>query len=94
MLSFLLWNTVEAVGQMQHEIAGQGSADSLRAALTVDNDIGRRQLPEDVETLCARCDRFAKNWQPVADELWKNNPHPKPKTQYYRDMDTSKDTLK
>ncbi len=52
------------------------------------------EAPEDVETLCARCDRFAKNWQPVADELWKNNPHPKPKTQYYRDMDTSKDTLK
>lgn len=41
--------------------------------------------PESVETLCSRCDKFAKEWAPVADELWKNNPHPNPKTQYYRD---------
>jgi hypothetical protein len=40
---------------------------------------------EDVETLCARCDCFAKEWQPVADELWATTPHPKTFTQYYRD---------
>lgn len=44
------------------------------------------EAPEDVETLCSRCDRFAAAWQPVADELWKSNAHPNPKTQFYRDM--------
>lgn len=41
--------------------------------------------PEDVDTLCSRCDRFAAAWQPVADKLWQDNPHPNPKTQFYRD---------
>lgn len=40
---------------------------------------------EGVENLCAKCDKFAKDWQPVADKLWAENKHPKPKTQYYRD---------
>ncbi len=40
---------------------------------------------EGVEQLCAKCDRFAKEWQPVADKLWSENKHPNPKTQYYRD---------
>ncbi len=44
------------------------------------------EAPEDVETLCSRCDKFAKEWQPVADELWASRKHPNPKTQYYRDM--------
>ena len=48
------------------------------------------EAPEDVETLCSRCDRFAKAWQPVADELWASRTHPNPKTQYYRDMKTDK----
>ncbi|MCI8565977.1 MAG: radical SAM protein [Lachnospiraceae bacterium] len=26
--------------------------------------------PESVEHLCAKCDRYAKEWQPVAEELW------------------------
>ncbi len=44
------------------------------------------EAPEDVETLCSRCDKFAAEWKPVAEELWKNNAHPNPKTQFYRDM--------
>ena len=48
------------------------------------------EAPEDVETLCSRCDKFAKEWQPVADELWASRSHPNPKTQYYRDMKTDK----
>ncbi len=40
---------------------------------------------EGVEHLCAKCDRFAAEWQPVADKLWAENKHPNPKTQYYRD---------
>ena len=46
--------------------------------------------PEDVETLCSKCDRFAKEWAPQADELWKNTKHPNPKTQYYRDKKSEK----
>ena len=42
-------------------------------------------VSEDVETLCARCDEFSKEWQPVADEVWRTNKHPKTHTQYYRD---------
>jgi len=42
--------------------------------------------PEDVETLCAKCDRYAAEWKPCADKLWEGNPHPKTKTYYYRDM--------
>jgi len=41
--------------------------------------------PEDVETLCAKCDRFAKEWAPVAEEIWNSTTHPKTFTQYYRD---------
>ncbi|MDD7210666.1 MAG: radical SAM protein [Lachnospiraceae bacterium] len=31
------------------------------------------QSPETAEHLCAKCDRYAKNWQPVAEKLWKEN---------------------
>lgn len=47
-------------------------------------------MPEDVETLCSRCDKFSAEWKPVADELWKSNNHPNPKTQYYRDTPEAK----
>lgn len=40
---------------------------------------------ETVEELCAKCDDFSKAWEPVAKDLWENNPHPKTHTQYYRD---------
>lgn len=42
---------------------------------------------EGVEHLCAKCDKFSKEWQPVADKLWAENKHPNPKTQYYRDTE-------
>lgn len=41
--------------------------------------------PESAETLCAKCDKFAAAWKPVADELWSSTKHPNPKTQFYRD---------
>lgn len=31
------------------------------------------QSPESAEHLCAKCDRYAENWAPVAEELWKEN---------------------
>ena len=31
------------------------------------------QSPESVEHLCAKCDKYAANWKPVAEELWKEN---------------------
>jgi MoaA/NifB/PqqE/SkfB family radical SAM enzyme len=45
------------------------------------------QAPEDVDDLCAKCDRYAEHWMPVAKELWDGNKHPKPKTQYWRDKE-------
>ncbi len=45
---------------------------------------------EDAETLCSKCDKFAAEWQPKADELWANTKHPSPKTQYYRDTEEGK----
>ena len=40
---------------------------------------------ESVEELCAKCDDFAYEWAPVAEEIWNTTPHPKTHTQYYRD---------
>ena len=31
------------------------------------------QSPESAEHLCAKCDRYAANWAPVAEELWKGS---------------------
>lgn len=31
------------------------------------------QSPETAEHLCSKCDQYAKSWQPVADELWKES---------------------
>ncbi len=45
---------------------------------------------EDVETLCSKCDKFASEWQPAADDLWNSTKHPSPKTQYYRETDEGK----
>ena len=28
------------------------------------------QSPETVEHLCAKCDRYAENWKPAAEQLW------------------------
>ena len=40
---------------------------------------------ESVDALCGKCDAFAYEWQSVADEVWRQTPHPKTHTQYYRD---------
>ena len=31
------------------------------------------QSPESAEHLCAKCDRYAEQWKPVADKLWQEN---------------------
>ena len=49
--------------------------------------------PESVETLCSRCDKFASDWAPVADELWNSTKHPVTKTRYYRDTPEGKAEL-
>lgn len=41
--------------------------------------------PEDVDSLCAKCDKFAEEWKDEAESLWNSTSHPDPKTQYYRD---------
>lgn len=46
--------------------------------------------PEDVDTLCSRCDDFALSWQGVADDIWKSNKQPHPHTMYYRDTPEGK----
>lgn len=45
---------------------------------------------ESAEQLCSKCDKFAAEWQPVADELWASTKHPNPKTQFYRDTEEGK----
>lgn len=40
---------------------------------------------ESADHLCSKCDRFAKEWAPVAEEIWNSTTHPKPMTQYYRE---------
>jgi len=49
--------------------------------------------PESAEHLCAKCDKFANAWAPVAEELWNSTKHPNPKTQYYRDTPEGKAAL-
>lgn len=46
--------------------------------------------PEDVDTLCSRCDKFAREWAPEAMRIWNSRQHPSPKTQYYRDTPEGK----
>lgn len=50
--------------------------------------------PEDVETLCSRCDKFAREWAPEAKRIWESKNHPSPKTQYYRDTPEGKAKIK
>ena len=45
---------------------------------------------ETAEQLCSKCDKFSKQWAVKAEEIWQNNPHPNPKTQYYRDTPEGK----
>lgn len=48
------------------------------------------ECEESAVELCAKCEKFAKAWAPKAEELWKNNSHPNPKTQFYRDTPEGK----
>ncbi len=48
---------------------------------------------ESADALCSKCDRFAAEWAPVADRLWRDNPHPVRKTQYWRDTPEGKAEL-
>ncbi len=48
---------------------------------------------ETAEELCSKCDEYAKNWQPVAEELWSTLPHKDTHTQYYRDTPEGKGAL-
>ena len=40
---------------------------------------------ETADCLCSKCDKFAAEWAVQAERIWNSNPHPHPKTQYYRD---------
>ncbi|MDE7124121.1 MAG: radical SAM protein, partial [Eubacterium sp.] len=45
---------------------------------------------ESADTLCAKCDEYAKNWAPKAKEIWEEKERFKPFTQYYRDTPEGK----
>ncbi len=49
--------------------------------------------PEDVDTLCSRCDKFANAWKDEAEKLWNSIPHRETKTYYYRDTEEGKKEL-
>ena len=43
------------------------------------------ESPESVEHLCAKCEKYAKDWAPVADKLWKERLAEKEKTKAERE---------
>ncbi len=45
------------------------------------------QSPESVEHLCGKCEQYAKNWQPRADELWAQTPKVEHSYENYKKMD-------
>ena len=45
---------------------------------------------ESADELCSICDEYAKEWAPVAEELWTTLPHRDTHTQYYRDTEEGK----
>lgn len=47
---------------------------------------------ESVDTLCDKCEDYAKNWKATAEKLWLNNDNYKPFTQYYRDTLEAKES--
>ena len=49
---------------------------------------------ESAESLCCKCDKFAAEWAPKAEELWRTTKHPNPKTQFYRDTPEGKAEFK
>lgn len=46
--------------------------------------------PESADTLCSKCDAYAKAWAPKAKEIWEEQERFKPFTQYYRDTEEGK----
>lgn len=45
------------------------------------------QSPESVEHLCGKCEQYAKNWQPRADELWAQTPKVEHSYENYKNRD-------
>ena len=45
------------------------------------------QSPESVEHLCGKCEQYAKNWQPRADELWVQTPKVEHSYENYKKRD-------
>lgn len=48
------------------------------------------QHQETAEELCSKCDEYAKDWAPVAEEIWNSTKHRETHTQYYRDTEEGK----
>ncbi|MCI7265441.1 MAG: radical SAM protein [Eubacterium coprostanoligenes] len=46
--------------------------------------------PESADELCSKCDLYAKEWAPMAKQIWEEQERFHPFTQYYRDTDESK----
>ena len=46
--------------------------------------------PESAEELCSKCDLYAKEWAPMAKQIWEEQERFHPFTQYYRDTDKAK----
>ena len=42
-----------------------------------------QEAPEEVGELTAKCDDYAKNWKPVADQIWASEKHKKPSYENY-----------
>ena len=42
-----------------------------------------QESPEDVEHLCKKCDAYAAEWKPVADEIWASETHKRPSYENY-----------
>ena len=46
--------------------------------------------PESAEELCSKCDLYAKEWAPMAKQIWEEQERFHPFTQYYCDTDEAK----
>ena len=42
-----------------------------------------QESPEEVDHLCSKCDAYAAEWAPVADEIWASQTHKKPAYENY-----------
>ena len=41
------------------------------------------ESPETADHLCDKCEDYAKEWAPIAEEYWKDHQHPHPKYENY-----------